>query len=97
MNVDRINSAIIQGNLTNDELTTVIEAVRFARARLTEQTKRSLRIGDNVNFNSVKQGRNVTGVVVKIAIKFVTVKTASGLWRVPANMLTVVADEQEFA
>jgi hypothetical protein len=35
--------------------------------------------------------------VVKIAIKFVTVKTISGLWRVPANMLTVVADEREFA
>jgi small-conductance mechanosensitive channel len=97
MNVDRINSAIIQGNLTNDELTTVIDAVKFARARLTEQTKRSLRIGDNVNFNSTKLGQNVTGVVVKIAIKFVTVKTVTGLWRVPANMLSVVADEQEFA
>ena len=97
MNVDRINSAIIQGNLTNDELTTVIDAVKFARARLTEQTKRSLRIGDNVNFNSTKLGQNVTGVVMKIAIKFVTVKTVTGLWRVPANMLTVVADEQEFA
>jgi small-conductance mechanosensitive channel len=96
MNVDRINSAIIQGNLTNDELTTVIEAVKFARARLTEQTKRSLRIGDNVNFNSTKLGRNVTGVVVKIAIKFVTVKTVSGLWRVPANMLSVIED-REFA
>ena len=96
MNVDRINSAIIQGNLTNDELTTVIDAVKFARARLTEQTKRSLRIGDNVNFNSTKLGQNVTGVVVKIAIKFVTVKTVSGLWRVPANMLTVIED-REFA
>ena len=98
MNVDRINSAIIQGNLTNDELTTVIDAVKFARARLTEQTKRSLHIGDNVHFNSTKlRGAGVTGVVVKIAIKFVTVKTISGLWRVPANMLTVVADEREFA
>lgn len=96
MNVDRINSAIIQGNLTNDELTTVIDAVKFARARLTEQTKRNLRIGDNVNFNSSKLGRNVTGVVMKIAIKFVTVKTVSGLWRVPANMLSVIED-REFA
>ena len=96
MNVDRINSAIIQGNITNDELTTVIDAVKFARARLTEQTKRSLRIGDNVNFNSTKLGQNVTGVVMKIAIKFVTVKTVSGLWRVPANMLTVIEDT-EFA
>ena len=97
MNIDRINSAIIQGNLTNDELTTVIEAVKYARSRLQKQVKNALMIGDNVNFNSTKLGQNVTGVVVKIAIKFVTVKTVSGLWRVPANMLTVVADEQEFA
>ena len=97
MNITQINTAILQGGWTNDQLVSMIDAVKFARARLTEQTKRTLRIGDNVNFNSVKQGRNVTGVVVKIAIKFVTVKSVSGLWRVPANMLTVVADEQEFA
>ena len=92
MNITQINTAILQGSWSNDQLTSMIDAIKFARARLTEQTKRSLRIGDNVNFNSTKQGRNVTGVVVKIAIKFVTVKTVSGLWRVPANMLTVVQD-----
>ena len=97
MNITQINTAILQGGWTNDQLTSMIDAVKFARARLTEQTKRSLRIGDNVNFNSTKLGRNVTGVVMKIAIKFVTVKTVTGLWRVPANMLTLVADEQEFA
>ena len=97
MNITQINTAILQGGWTNDQLVSMIDAVKFARARLTEQTKRTLRIGDNVNFNSTKLGRNVTGVVVKIAIKFVTVKTVTGLWRVPANMLTVVADEQEFA
>jgi hypothetical protein len=47
-----------------------------------------------VNFDSVKLGRNVTGVVIKIAIKYVTVKTVSGLWRVPANMLTLVEDRE---
>jgi hypothetical protein len=92
MNITQINTAILQGSWSNDQLTSMIDAIKFARARLTEQTKRSLRIGDNVNFNSTKIGRNVTGVVVKIAIKFVTVKTATGLWRVPANMLTVVQD-----
>ena len=92
MNITQINTAILQGSWSNDQLTSMIDAIKFARARLTEQTKRSLRIGDNVNFNSTKMGRNVTGVVVKIAIKFVTVKTVSGLWRVPANMLTVVQD-----
>jgi len=94
--VQEINTAIIQGTLSNDELSSVIDAVKFARSRLTQLTKFSLRVGDNVNFNSAKQGRNVTGVVMKIAIKYVTVKTATGLWRVPANMLTKV-DDKEFA
>jgi ASC-1-like (ASCH) protein len=96
MNIMDINTAILQGGWTNDQLTSMIDAVKFARARLTEQSKRSLKIGDNVNFTSSKLGRNVTGVVTKIAIKFVTVKTAQGAWRVPANMLTKI-DEQEFA
>ena len=92
MSIQTVNAEILQGNFTNDQLISIIDAVKFARARLTEQTKRSLRIGDNVNFNSVKQGRNVTGVVMKIAIKYVTVQTVNGLWRVPANMLTVIED-----
>ena len=97
MNITQINTAILQGSFTNNQLTSIIDAVKFARARLTEQTKRSLTIGDNVHFNSTKlKGAGVTGVVVKIAIKFVTVKTVSGLWRVPANMLSKI-NEPEFA
>jgi small-conductance mechanosensitive channel len=57
---------------------------------LTHQVKRSLLIGDNVNFTSSKSGRNVTGAVMKIAIKYVTVRTIEGTWKVPANMLTAV-------
>ena len=94
MNVDRINSAIIQGNLTNDELTTVIEAVKYARSRLQKQVKNALMIGDNVNFTSSKTGMNMTGFVTKIAIKYVTVKTLQGAWRVPANMLTKIEDRE---
>ena len=94
MNIDRINSAIIQGNLTNDELTTVIEAVKYARSRLQKQVKNALMIGDNVNFTSSKTGQNVTGVVTKIAIKYVTVKTLQGAWRVQANMLTKIEDRE---
>jgi hypothetical protein len=92
MSIQTVNAEILQGNFTNDQLISIIDAVKFARARLTEQTKRGLRIGDNVNFNSTKQGRNVTGVVMKIAIKYVTVQTSTGMWRVPANMLTVIED-----
>jgi small-conductance mechanosensitive channel len=97
MNIMQINTAILQGSFTNDQLTSIIDAVKFSRTRLTEQNKRSLTIGDNVHFNSTKlKGAGVTGVVVKIAIKFVTVKTVSGMWRVPANMLTKI-NEPEFA
>ena len=92
MNITQINTAILQGSFTNNQLISIIDAVKFARARLTEQTKRSLSIGDTVNFTSSKNGKNVTGLVVKIAIKYVTVKTVTGLWRVPANMLTVIQD-----
>ena len=96
MNIMQINTAILQGSFTNDQLTSIIDSVKFARARLTEQSKRSLSIGDNVNFTSSKTGRNVTGVVTKIAIKYVTVKTIQGAWRVPANMLVKI-NEPEFA
>lgn len=96
MNISEINTAIIQGRWTNDQLSSMIDAVKFARARLTEQTKRELRIGDNVNFTSSKTGVNYTGVITKIAIKYVTVRTVQGLWKVPANMLTKIED-REFA
>lgn len=96
MNITQVNQAIMHGNFTNDELSSIIDAVKFARARLTRQVKSGLMVGDNVNFNSTKLGRNVTGVITKIAIKYVTVRTATGLWRVPANMLTKIEDA-EFA
>ena len=88
--VQEINRAIINGKFTNDELSSIIDAVKFNRSQLTKTVKRSLMLGDNVNFNSSKLGRNVTGVVTKIAIKYVTVRTNAGLWKVPANMLEVV-------
>ncbi len=95
MDIKQINSAIMFGTWTDIELRSMIDAIKWNRAQLTQQTKRSLRIGDNVNFTSTKHGRNVTGVVTKIAIKYVTVKSINGLWKVPANMLTVVEDMVE--
>ena len=90
LTVQEINRAIINGKFTNDELSSIIDAVKFNRSQLTKTVKRNLTLGDNVNFNSSKLGRNVTGVVTKIAIKYVTVRTTTGLWKVPANMLEVV-------
>jgi hypothetical protein len=46
MNITQINTAIMTGNWTNDQLTSMIDAVKFARSQLTKQNKRELRIGD---------------------------------------------------
>ena len=94
--IQEVNQAIMFGDWTNVELMSMTDAVKWKRATLAKLTKASLSLGDNVNFTSTKTGMNVTGVVVKKAIKYVTVRTAQGLWSVPANMLTLVEDP-EFA
>lgn len=88
--IQDINRAIIAGSFTNDELVSIGDAIRFARAQLTQQKKRSFQVGDKVSFNSTKLRQTVTGKVRKIAIKYVTVDTGQTLWRVPANMLEAV-------
>lgn len=95
MNVQEINRAIMFGDLTDSELTAVVQAVRFARSNLQKRIKQSLQIGDNVEFTANKTGRRMRGFVTKVAIKYVTVNTGAGLWRVPANMLTKVQDFNE--
>lgn len=95
MNIQTINTAIINGTWDIADLNSMIDAVKFKRKLLNDRSKASLRVGDTVNFTSTKTGQNVTGVITKIAIKYVTVRTVQGLWRVPANMLTKV--EADFA
>ena len=91
--VQEINQAIMFGDFTNTELMSMIDAVKWRRATLAKLTKAALRLGDTVSFTSSKTGRTVQGAVTKIAIKYVTVSTATGLWRVPANMLQVIDKE----
>jgi hypothetical protein len=87
MDVKDINSAIMFGNLTNDQLSSVIDAVKFARAQLTKQKTRAFNIGDSVKFTSNRNGITYVGTVRKVKIKFVLVNTNGGLFNVPANML----------
>ena len=55
MNVQQINTAIITGTFTNDELSSIIDAVKFARSRLTQQARFTLRVGSEVKFHSTKR------------------------------------------
>jgi hypothetical protein len=90
MDIKAINSAIMYGDFTNDQLTSIIDAVKYARAQLTLRAKRSLLLGDTVKFTSNRNGRTYTGTVRKIAIKYITVDTGQMLFKVPANMLEAV-------
>ena len=95
LTIQEVNRAIMLQTWTNTELTSMIDAVRWNKDQLAKRVKRSISIGDNVEFTSSKTGRVMRGFVKKVAIKYVTVDTGLGMWRVPANMLTVV-DEVAF-
>ena len=93
LSIQEVNRAIMLQTWTNTELNSMIDAVKWNREQLAKQIKRSIGVGDNVEFTSSKTGRLTRGHVTKVAIKYVTVNTGMGLWRVPANMLTVVDKE----
>ena len=88
-NINQINRSIMHGNLTNEQLESIISAVKFARAQLANNTKRSLCVGNTIKFSSAKLGTHI-GQVEKIAIKYITIRTSQGLYKVPANMVEVV-------
>ena len=90
MDIKQINSAIMFGTWTDTELSSMIDAIKWNRAQLSKQIKGSLMVGDKVKFHSTKRGMTMTGSVKKVAIKYVTVDTGAGLWKVPANMLQIV-------
>ena len=87
LTIQQINSTIMFGTFTNDELTSIVNAVQWARAQLGKQKIRTFTKGDTVKFHSTKRGVTVKGTVTKVAIKYVTVKDGVTLWKVPANML----------
>jgi len=93
LTIQDVNRAIMLQEWTNTELSSMIDAVKWNRERLAKRVKYSIMVGDNVEFTSSKTGRLTRGFVTKIAIKYVTVNTGMGMWRVPANMLTVVDKE----
>ena len=85
--IQEVNSAIMLQTWTNTELSSMIDAVKWNRSQLTRSVKNSIKPGQMVKFTSSKTGQTMVGDVTKIAVKYVTVRTPAGMWRVPANML----------
>jgi len=86
--IQEVNTSIMQGNFTNEQIDSIIDAVKFRRSILSRQNKRAFNVGSKVKFTSTRSGLTMSGSVSKIAIKFVTVLTPTGNWKVPANMLS---------
>jgi hypothetical protein len=88
--ISEINHEIMQGSFTNDQLNSIVSAVKFRRSQIGKEIKRSIRVGDNVKFYHPKLGLDLSGSVQSVKIKNVTVTTARGSYRVPASMLEVI-------
>ena len=89
LTIQQVNEAIAFGNFTNEQLSLIADAIKYRRAQIVKDTKRSLIPGDVVRFTHPKTGRVHQGNVVKIAIKNIKVKEGFTTWNVPASMLTV--------
>ena len=90
--IQEINSTIIAGQFTNEQLDSIYMAVKFARNQLAQKNKFTLVKGTQVKFTSSRNGQTVLGTVEKVNRKFIIVREngkAFGCnWRVPANMLS---------
>lgn len=85
--ISQVNQAIMFGDFTNEQLESIISAIKFRRSEISKTNKRAFGVGSRVQFHSTKRNQTITGTVEKVAIKFVTVNTGTGRWKVPANML----------
>ncbi len=75
-------------DMNGTDLSAVVEAVKLRRNQLHTTDAHSLRIGERVSFQG-RHGSTLKGVVEKIKIKYVLVRTDSGTrWNVPGSHLT---------
>ena len=88
LTIAEVNTAIITGNFTNDQLNSIGDAIKFARAQIAKQNKFTLVKGTQVKFTNSRSGQTVVGSVEKVNRKFIIVKSGLSNWRVPANMLS---------
>jgi hypothetical protein len=87
MNIGQVNHAILHGDFTNEQLGSILDAVKFRRSVIAQENKRTFTIGSKVKFTSNRNGQTYTGTVSKIKIKYILVTTPVGRYNVPASML----------
>lgn len=88
LTISDVNSAIMHQEWTNDQLNSMVMALKYARERLSKQTVWSLRLGADVKFTNSRNGQVMVGKVKKINRKKVIVQVGMTNWNVPAAMLS---------
>jgi hypothetical protein len=89
LSIQDVNSAIMFGSFTNEQLESIAAAVKYRRSQIARDIKRAIMMGDSVKFVNPRSGRTHQGNVVKINIKNVKVREGFTTWNVPANMLQI--------
>jgi DNA-binding protein len=81
--------AFVMTKATDEELSQIVQALKMRRQQLTKANVRSIKIGDKVEFSAPKCGR-IEGKVTAVKIKFISVSTKYGNYRVPASMIKLL-------
>jgi len=90
INVTDIRSALVTGQFGNADLIAIQEALTFARNQLARRNTGQFLKGDTVKFKSSRNNQFYQGVIEKVNIKNILVRTPVGVYRVPANMVETV-------
>lgn len=94
-NLTSADMATLYGLLTKMNTTELralnAEVVRIVKGESTKKAKAAcaeLEVGQKVSFTNTRTGVEITGSIIKINIKTISVRSdASGMWRVPASMI----------
>jgi hypothetical protein len=89
MNIQAINSAIVTGKFSIDDLDSIQDAVKFARSRIASTLVCTLTKGTKVRVNHVKV-QGMVGTVLKVKIKKADVDFNGRIFQVPLSMCQVV-------
>ena len=84
-NLKTVNDLLFK--LTYDELHQVARTIPDLMRSRSRQAAKNFGTGDTVKFTSTRTGTIVNGSVLKVAQKYVSVKTSVGVYKVPAGML----------
>lgn len=88
--INEINSEIMHGSFTNDQLESIAMAIKYRRTQIGRTVKHTVAPGTAVKFYHPKLGTDVQGTVNRIKQKYVLVDTSRGRYNVPAALLEVV-------